>query len=186
MDLDHQRRRSKMDIYTKTGDKGSTSLFDDVRVSKDNIRVESYGTIDELGAFLGLAKNYVEDKEMYDKIHQIQNKLFTVAANLATEDSTKVMYYIVEQDIKDLEDIIDFYMGKLGDPTGFIVNGSNKKSAYLHVARTVCRRGERNIVTLANHAEIDFLVIKYVNRLSDVIYAMARFCEEEQIDVKYE
>lgn len=175
-----------MNIYTKGGDKGSTSLFDNVRVSKDDIRVESYGTIDELGAFLGLAKNYVDDKELYDKIYEIQNKLFTVATNLATEDSTKVMHYIVEQDIKDLEDIVDYYMGKLGNPTGFIVNGSGKKSAYLHVARTVCRRAERNIVTLTKHANVDPLVVKYVNRLSDAIYAMARYSEENESSVKYD
>lgn len=175
-----------MNIYTKAGDKGSTSLFDNVKVSKDDIRVESYGTIDELGAFLGLAKNYVDDKELYDKIYEIQNKLFTVATNLATEDSSKVLYYIVEQDIKNLENIIDYYMEKLGNPTGFIVNGSGKKSAYLHVARTVCRRAERNIVTLTRHAVVDPLVVKYVNRLSDAIYAMARYSEESEISVKYD
>lgn len=175
-----------MNIYTKGGDKGSTSLFDNVRVSKDDIRVESYGTIDELGAFLGLAKNYVDDKDLFDKIYKIQNKLFTVAANLATEDSNKVMHKIVEEDIKDLEDMVDYYMGGLGNPTGFIVNGSGKKSAYLHVARTVCRRAERNIVTLTRHAEIDPLVVKYVNRLSDAIYAMARYSEENENSVKYD
>lgn len=175
-----------MNIYTKAGDKGSTSLFDNVRVSKDDIRVESYGTIDELGAFLGLAKNYVEDKELYDKIYKIQNKLFTVATNLATEDRSKVMHYIVEEDIKNLEDIVDYYMGKLDNPKGFIVNGSGKKSAYLHVARTVCRRAERNIVSLTRHAEIDPLVVKYVNRLSDAIYAMARYSEENENSVKYD
>lgn len=174
-----------MEIYTKTGDKGKTSLFDDVRVSKDDIRVASYGDIDELGAFLGLAKNYVDDKELYDIIHQIQHKLFTVASNLATEDSSKVMYYIVEDDIKQLENIIDEYMGKIGNPEGFIVNGSGKASAYLHVARTVCRRAERKMVALAHRAEVDPLVIKYVNRLSDTIYAIARYSEEKEVDVEY-
>lgn len=174
-----------MEIYTKKGDKGSTSLFDNVRVSKDDIRVESYGTIDELGAVLGLSKNYVEDNELYDRIQEIQNKLFTVATNLATEDSTKVMHYILEEDIKTLEDIIDYYMGRIGNPAGFILNGSNKKSAYLHVARTVCRRAERKIVSLARHAEVDPLVVKYVNRLSDALYAMARYSEESQVSVKY-
>lgn len=174
-----------MNIYTKTGDKGTTSLFDNVRVSKDNIRVESYGTVDELGAFLGLAKNYVEDEEMYRTIENIQNKLFTVATNLATEDMSKVKYHIVEDDIKDLENIVDYYMGKIGNPSGFILNGSGKKSAYLHVARTVCRRAERRIITLSGVSEIDPLVIKYVNRLSDTLYAMARFSEESEVKVKY-
>lgn len=174
-----------MVIYTKTGDKGKTSLFDNIRVSKDDIRVESYGTVDELGTFMGLAKNYVEDKEMYDYIEYIQNKLFTVATNLATEDSTKVAYYMVQEDIDKLEEIIDIYMGRLENPIGFIVPGSSKKSAYLHVARTVCRRAERRIITLSGISIVDPLVIKYVNRLSDTLYAMARFSEETQTNVEY-
>lgn len=171
-------------IYTKTGDKGTTSLFDAKRVSKDDIRVESYGTVDELGAFLGLSKNYV-DENMYKDIELIQHKLFTVATNLATEDKSKVAHHIKEEDIKFLEDLVDKYMGALGNPTGFIVNGSNKPSAYLHVARTVCRRAERRIISLIKNADIDPLVLKYVNRLSDTIYAMARYLEEEQESVKY-
>ncbi len=175
-----------MGIYTKGGDKGKTSLFDDKRVTKDDIRVESYGTIDELGSFLGLAKNYAIDDEVKERVFNIQNKLFTVATNLATEDPNKVKYKIKEDDILELEGIIDIYMGRLNDPTGFIVPGSNLASAYLHVARTVCRRAERRIVSLSGIAQVDPLVIKYVNRLSDVIYALARFSEEEQKSVKYE
>lgn len=174
-----------MNIYTKTGDKGTTSLFDNVRVSKDDIRVESYGTVDELGSFLGLAKNYVEDKVMYNQIQDIQNKLFTVATNLATQDPEKVKYHILDEDISVLEGLIDLYMGKLNNPTGFIVPGSNKKSSYLHVARTICRRAERRIITLSDIAFVDPLVIKYINRLSDTLYAMARFLEDVQISVKY-
>lgn len=175
-----------MNIYTKAGDKGKTSLFDNVRVSKDDIRVESYGTVDELGTFLGLAKNYVDDETMYLEIQDIQNKLFTVATNLATEDSDKVAHQMKEEDIEGLERLIDIYMGRLNNPTGFIVPGSNKKSSYLHVARTVCRRAERRIITLSNIANVNPLVIKYVNRLSDTIYAMARYMEEEQVNVEYE
>ena len=100
-----------MNIYTKTGDKGTTSLFDNKRVPKDDIRVESYGTVDELVSFLGLAKNYVEDKDIYNIIHEIQNKLFIVASNLATEDQSKIKHRIKEKDIKYLEDNIDKYMG---------------------------------------------------------------------------
>src|SRR5690554_1473664 len=173
-----------MGIYTKTGDKGTTSLFDNKRVTKDDIRVESYGTVDELGTFLGLAKNYVED-ELRERIYEIQNKLFTVATNLATEDSSKVAHRMKEEDIKYLEDTIDEYMGRLNNPTGFIIPGSNIASAYLHVARTVCRRAERRIISLTGMAEVDPLVVKYVNRLSDAIYAMARYSEEEQKAVTY-
>jgi cob(I)alamin adenosyltransferase len=91
----------------------------------------------------------------------------------------------LEEDILNLEKLIDKYMGALNDPTGFIVPGTNKKSAYLHVARTVCRRAERRIISLSGVAEVDPLVIKYVNRLSDVLYAMGRYSEEEQVKVKY-
>lgn len=174
-----------MNIYTKTGDKGTTLLFDNVRVSKDDIRVESYGTVDELGSFLGLAKNYVEDDVIYSQIQDIQNKLFTVATNLATEDSNKVKYQILDEDISNLESLIDLYMGKLNNPTGFIVQGTNKKSSYLHVARTICRRAERRIISLSNVSYVDPLVMKYVNRLSDTLYAMARYLEDNQIYVKY-
>lgn len=174
-----------MNIYTKTGDKGTTSLFDNKRVPKDHIRVESYGTVDELVSFLGLTKNYIEDKEIYNLIQYIQNKLFTVATNLATEDKTKVKYHIKEEDINHLENVIDDYMGRLNNPAGFIVPGSGKQSGYLHVCRTICRRAERRIITLGSYDEVDPLVIKYVNRLSDVIYALGRYLEEEEIKVEY-
>lgn len=175
-----------MTIYTKTGDKGKTSLFDDKRVFKDDIRVEAYGTVDELGAFLGLTKHYLEDEEMNKYVYNIQNKLFTVSSTLATEDREKAKHHIVQEDIDGLEKIIDNYMGRLEDPTCFIVNGTGKKSAYLHVARTVCRRAERRIITLSGQADIDPLLIKYVNRLSDVLYAMARYSEDEEVCVEYD
>lgn len=174
-----------MKIYTKKGDKGETSLFDNKRVPKDDIRVESYGTIDELGSFIGLAKNYVEDKEIADSLQNIQNKLFTVASYLATEDKEKISFHIKEADIEYLEDLVDNYMGKLNDPKGFIVPGTNVKSSYIHVARTVCRRGERRIISLSRQVQIDPLVIKYVNRLSDTLYAIGRYLEDEEIKVKY-
>ncbi|MCR2043877.1 cob(I)yrinic acid a,c-diamide adenosyltransferase [Anaerosalibacter massiliensis] len=175
-----------MNIYTKTGDKGKTSLFDNKRVSKDSIRVESYGTVDELVAFLGLAKNYVDDEKIYDLITEIQNKLFTVAATLATEDTTKLPYSIKEEDIKFLEQNIDECMAKVNKPTGFVIPGSGKASAYLHVSRTICRRAERRIITLSNSVDINPHVIKYVNRLADLIYAIARVVEakEEKVNFK--
>lgn len=174
-----------MNIYTKTGDKGKTSLYDDTRLFKDSVRVESYGTIDELISHIGLAKNYVENKEIYNILENIQNKLFTVTTNLATKDKSKVKYSIKEEDIERLEEIVDIYMGKLNNPTGFIVPGKGKQSAYIHVARTVCRRGERRIITLAKEEEVDPLLVKYVNRLSDTLYAIGRFLEEEEVKVEY-
>ena len=174
-----------MKIYTKKGDKGETSLFDNKRVPKDDIRVEAYGTIDELGSFIGLAKNYVEDEEIYNSLQVIQNKLFTVASYLATEDKEKIKFHIEIEDIDYLEKLVDIYMGKLDNPKGFIVPGTNKKSSYMHVARTVCRRGERRIITLSREVELDPLVIKYVNRLSDTLYAIGRYLEDTQVEVTY-
>ncbi|HLR35047.1 MAG TPA: cob(I)yrinic acid a,c-diamide adenosyltransferase [Tissierellales bacterium] len=174
-----------MNIYTKTGDKGETSLFDNKRVSKDSIRVESYGTVDELVSVLGLAKNFINDEKMYELITEIQNKLFIVGATLATEDQSKVPHKINEEDITYLEKGIDEYMEKIKKPTGFIVPGSGKASGFLHVARTVCRRAERRIISLSNIAEVNPLVVKYVNRLSDLIYAMSRVLEEKEEKVKY-
>lgn len=174
-----------MNIYTKTGDKGKTSLFDNKRVSKDSIRVESYGTVDELVSILGLAKNFIDDEKMYKQITEIQNKLFIVGATLATEDPSKVPHEIKEEDIIDLERAIDEYMGKVKKPTGFIVPGSGKASGFLHVSRTICRRAERRIISLSEIARINPLVLKYVNRLSDLIYAMGRVLEEKEEKVKY-
>ena len=174
-----------MNIYTKTGDKGETSLFDNVRVSKDSIRVESYGTVDELVSFLGLAKNYVNDEELYKVLTQIQNKLFTVAAVLATKDVSKISHNIVEDDILFLEEKIDEYMSKVSKTTSFIVPGSGKASAYLHVSRTICRRAERRIITLSRNEDINPLVVKYVNRLADLLYAMGRVLEEREEKVEF-
>ena len=174
-----------MNIYTKTGDKGTTSLFDNKRVSKDDVRVEAYGTIDELVSALGLAKNYIEDDEIYNLIEQVQNKLFTVASILATEDKGKIKHHVIEEDIEFLEKNIDKYMGLLNNPTGFIIPGSGKASGHLHLCRTICRRAERRIITLQGHAEIDPKVVKYVNRLSDFIYAIARYLEEKETKVSY-
>jgi cob(I)alamin adenosyltransferase len=174
-----------MNIYTKTGDKGKTSLFDNKRVFKDDIRVESYGTIDELVSFLGVAKNYVEHQGMYEFINGIQNKLFSVAAELATEDAEKLSFHIVEDDVNYLEEKIDEYMEKVDKPDSFVIPGSGKASAYLHVCRTMCRRAERRIITLSKETEINPYLIKYVNRLSDLLYALARVEEKETKKVEF-
>jgi cob(I)alamin adenosyltransferase len=187
-----QKREIKMKeelfvkIYTKTGDKGQTSLFDNKRVSKDDIRVESYGTVDELVSFLGLAKNYIkDDKDTYELINHIQNKLFIVAANLATEDQTKVPHRIKDEDIDYLEKNIDKYMAKVKKPTGFVLPGAGQASSYFHVSRTVARRAERRTISLQKNAEIDSNVVKYLNRLSDLLYSIARYFEEEEIKVDF-
>lgn len=174
-----------MNIYTKTGDKGQTSLFDNKRVSKDDLRVESYGTIDELNSFLGLAKNYIVDKEAYEVIHGIQRKLFDIGAELATANKEKVPVITDENDIKYLEDMIDKYMSMVKKPNRFVIPGEGKGSAFLHVSRTVCRRAERRIISLANQEEINPYLIKYINRLSDFLYALSRYVEEGYEEIEF-
>ncbi len=174
-----------MSVYTKTGDKGQTSLFDNKRVDKDDLRVEGYGTIDELNTFLGLSKNFIEDKDIYKLIHQIQRKLFDVGAELATEDESKRPITIKEEDIIFLEEKIDEYTEKIKKPDHFIIPGAGKASAFLHVARTVCRRAERRIITLSKKTGVNSYLIKYVNRLSDLIYILARCTEDGFEEVKF-
>ncbi len=168
-----------MKIYTKTGDKGQTSLFDDTRVDKDSIRVESYGTIDELNSSIGLARSFIKDEETRKLLFEIQRSLFDVAGELATTKGEDFPEKIEKKDIKKLEGIIDHYLEKMNkeEKSMFIVPGSNQESAALHVARTICRRGERRMITLSKEAKIREDLIRYVNRLSDVLYAIARFLE---------
>ena len=168
-----------MKIYTKTGDKGQTSLFDNTRVDKDSIRVESYGTIDELNSSIGFARSFISEEEIRQILFDIQRKLFDVAGELATVKGEDFPEKIEEGDIKDLENTIDQYLERMTQEqkSMFIVPGSNQESAALHMARTICRRGERRMLTLSKEAKIREEVIRYVNRLSDVLYAIARYLE---------
>ena len=173
------RKGDFVKIYTKGGDKGQTSLYDNTRVFKDSIRVECYGTIDELNCSLGFAKNFVEDTEVVDYINIIQKELFNIAGELATINEDKFTNKAEEKDVSNLERLIDYYISKSDNTPKFIIPGSSKASAALHISRTVCRRAERRIITLHREEEVNPFVIKYVNRLSDLIYAMARFLEEK-------
>lgn len=170
-----------MKIYTKTGDKGQTSLYDQHRINKDDIRVESYGTIDELNSNLGFAKNFVSDEEIFTLIERIQRELFNVAGELATLDGSKFPERIMETQVKYLEEQIDALLDRMGrnQEFRFILPGSNKESAALHICRTICRRAERRIITLSKTCEINPYLIQYVNRLADMIYTMARFLEDQ-------
>lgn len=171
-----------MQIYTKTGDSGETSLYDGKRVKKDDIRVESYGTIDELNSMLGFARNFIDDNQIVEIVYEIQKELFNVAGELATEDSEKFKGKVTEHQIEYLEKTIDEFLGKMPKVDKFIIPGTNKASASLHVARTICRRAERRILTLKKQEYVNDILIKYVNRLSDTIYALARYLES---DLKY-
>ncbi len=169
-----------MMIYTRGGDKGKTSLLDGTRVPKNSARVDSYGTIDELNSTLGLAKNFLEHPKMREKIHIVQRELFAVAAELADPSGREFSSKLTEEHITRFEGWIDEYVAKLSPATKFIVPGSNKESGILHMARTVCRRAERLIISLDEHEPVNPLLIKYINRLSDVLYILARTVEERQ------
>ena len=173
-----------MKIYTKTGDSGKTSLYDGNRVDKDDVRVEAYGTIDELNAFIGDSVNYL--KEADKKIlRSIQLKLFDVGGELATKEEGKFKNTIKEEDIKILEEIIDKYMAKTGEMQAFTLPGTSKASSKLHIARTVCRRAERRIISLDKLETVNPMLLKYINRLSDVLYTVSREYEEELIFIEF-
>lgn len=173
-----------MKIYTKTGDKGQTSLYDGTRIDKDNIRVESYGTIDELNSYIGLCMHYIneDDKKV---LFNIQRDLFYIGAELATKNTEKLNKVVTDNDIKNLENIIDKYMGEAKGLDSFIIPGTSLASAHLHIARTICRRAERNIISLSKIEKVNPMLIKYINRLSDVLYAIARYSEDKLIPMEF-
>lgn len=174
-----------MKVYTKTGDKSETSLYDGTRVRKDSVRVESYGTVDELNSHLGFASHFVDNDDIRKKLFKIQKKLFFVAGELATKEEGKFKNGVTDEDIKAMENWIDEYLAKIEKVDSFIIPGSSKGSAALHVARTVCRRAERRILALAREDDVRPTVIKFVNRLSDTIYTFARFLETDLTKVDF-
>lgn len=164
-------------LYTKTGDNGQTSLFGGSRIAKNSDRVEAYGTVDEAIACIGVARSTVGDEKISEILYNIQEKLFVVGAELASDDKglKLLKQKITERDVKEIENIIDEYEEIVGVFTKFIIPGDNAKSAYLHVARTVIRRAERYIVAVDVSEEL----YQYVNRVSDCLYAVARYVEEK-------
>ncbi len=175
-----------MKIYTKTGDKGQTSLFDGTRIDKDSLRVESYGTVDELNSSIGFAMKFVDDESIRASLKRIQMRLFFVAGELATVEEGKYKYTVSEEDIQALEKIIDDYIPIIKGADKFIVPGSSTAAAALHVSRTICRRAERRIITLKRHEEVRDLLLKFVNRLSDVLYTYARYLESDLTIMDFE
>jgi cob(I)alamin adenosyltransferase len=166
-----------MKIYTKTGDAGETGLFGGPRVRKDDLRIEAYGTVDELNAFLGLACCESMPAEIAAAIERVQNELFAVGAELATPNPEKHgLALIQEPHIVALERDIDALETKLQPLTQFILPGGNRGASLLHVARAVCRRAERHLVTLVNSsdANVSLRLVKYLNRLSDYLFVAAR------------
>jgi cob(I)alamin adenosyltransferase len=164
-------------IYTKTGDEGITGLLGNRRVPKDDIRIEAYGTVDELNAVMGLARAHGLDPAADGLAAQLQNELFAVGSALADPDPNgKYHHTIRSEHASRLEGLIDDLEAELPPLTNFILPGGTPAAAQLHLARTVCRRAERLVVRLARQpgAEVPTALIVYLNRLSDLLFVMAR------------
>ncbi len=172
-----------MKVYTKTGDSGTTALFGGTRVPKDHIRIESYGTVDELNSYIGLIRDQEMNSHYKDILIEIQDRLFTVGAILATPPEKEVMKNgelrlqnlgIVETDIELLENEIDAMEDSLPQMTHFVLPGGHTTVSYCHIARCVCRRAERLAVHLDHIEPVAPIAIKYLNRLSDYLFVLAR------------
>lgn len=175
-----------MKIYTKTGDKGTTSLVGGDRAEKYDLRVWAYGTIDEANSSIGVARAYVKEKEISEKLLKIQKTLFEVGAELASVGTDYYKERIKAEDIAFLEETIDKLDGLKPSLNGFIVPGGTVESAQIDVARTIVRRAERYISELKNYYEISDNLMKYTNRLSDSLYAIARYFDYKDIMEKVE
>lgn len=168
-----------MKIYTKTGDTGETGLFGGGRVSKDDPRVEAYGAVDELNAVLGVVRAVELMPRIDEVVVLVQRDLFSLGSLLATPDREKMRQHLekarIDEDrIAQLERAIDDGEAELEPLRAFILPGGTPKSAALHVARTVCRRAERRVIALTREVEIPAIVVKYLNRLSDLLFVLSR------------
>ncbi len=172
-------------IYTKTGDKGSTSLVGGIRISKASARLEAYGTVDELSSHIGLLVAHIEAmpdndsrQQIIDDLELIQSALFNVGTYLATDTTQTPVYESAKLPldiITHIEDAIDDMLPQLPMLDSFILPGGNLTAAQCHVSRTVCRRAERCVVTLAEEAEIQPEMLQFLNRISDYLFVLARF-----------
>lgn len=162
-----------MAIYTRKGDKGNTSLFDGKKVSKADLKVETYGTMDELNSSIGAASAFIKDIKIKKDLEEIQNDLLELGSSLAVS-STLPLDQLTNRP-QEFEKLIDKLTNKMPPLTQFILPGGGKGGALLHVARTITRRAERRVVALSKKEEVDPIVLTYLNRLSDVLFTMARF-----------
>jgi cob(I)alamin adenosyltransferase len=166
-----------MKIYTKTGDKGQTSLIGGTRVPKHHIRIESYGTVDELNSWIGLINDQDIATESKTILSEIQDRLFTIGSSLASDPEKSKMKIpdLHESDIELLEKQIDSMNEVLPEMRFFILPGGHTSISYCHLARCVCRRAERNVIHLHETEYVNEMVIVYLNRLSDYLFVLARF-----------
>jgi cob(I)alamin adenosyltransferase len=163
-------------IYTKTGDKGQTSLIGGTRLPKHHIRIEAYGTVDELNSFVGLIRDSISEKELFDLLIEIQDRLFTIGSLLAADPEKNKMQLpqLNESDIVLLEKAIDKMNETLPEMKSFVLPGGHPTVSYCHIARCVCRRAERATLKLSENEKVDELIYKYLNRLSDYLFVLSR------------
>lgn len=179
-------------IYTRTGDDGSTGLVDGSRVSKDDLRVRAYGDVDELNAVIGLVRLHLENSSLDSTLERIQNDLFDLGADLATplpakgDADSEYALRIIESQPTRLETELDVLNADLEPLSSFVLPGGHPPAAYLHQARTVCRRAERVCVALGREVAINPHALTYLNRLSDFLFVAARWCNDQgAADVKW-
>lgn len=165
-------------VYTKTGDDGTTGLVGGSRVKKYDLRLESYGTIDELNACIGVVRSYPVPKHVMDMLLEIQNKLFNIGSRLASDEKGEAYtagLAVKTKDIEMLEKAMDTFEESLPKLENFILPGGELSVAQCHMARTICRRAERRIVEFSEQTPVQTEIVKYVNRLSDFFFVLARY-----------
>lgn len=170
-------------IYTKTGDDGSTGLVGGNRVKKSNLRLDAYGTVDELNAHIGYLRSLLKDDSVSQTLLSIQNKLFVIGSRLASDEKGRLITQELTcsgSGIEELERAIDAYELDLEPLRHFILPGGSREVSYCHIARTVCRRAERRVVQLSETTEVDEVIIQYLNRLSDYFFVLGRKVAKDQ------
>lgn len=174
-------RKSK--LYTKTGDRGKTTLLGGKRVSKDNQRLITYGTLDELNASIGLALSFIEDKKITTILQKIQNDLFDIGAELANPQKigapTNKVFSLETSKVEELENVIDQYDYRLRPLRNFILPGGTKAASATHLARGITRRAERELVSLGKKEKVNQNLFSYLNRLSDLLFVLARYLNKK-------
>ncbi|WP_291788619.1 cob(I)yrinic acid a,c-diamide adenosyltransferase [Cecembia sp.] len=170
-----------MKIYTKTGDTGKTSLLGGRRVSKSDLRIDAYGTVDELNSYIGLLRDQAVNTKRGDLLKEVQDRLFTIGATLATEPGKANVKKpdLHDEDLELLEKEIDNMEALLPQLRHFILPGGHQVVSFCHIARTVCRRTERCVIDLMEVEHVDEIIVKYLNRLSDYLFVLGRLIAQE-------
>ena len=170
-----------MKVYTKKGDKGTTGLIGGSRISKGALQIESYGNVDELNAFIGVLRDQKESERHTEEFIRIQNNLFVIGSLLAEQEGGSKMDLpqVSEEDVQFLEDWIDELDAQLEPMKFFVLPGGNLALSYAHVSRCVCRRAERSCVALSEQQDVDVILLKYLNRLSDLLFLYSRWIAKE-------